>query len=188
MVALNYEIDLQYDEKIENAIIYSYPATIACLFILSLVIIAILYATALLYADNLKTLIAGYEADAGLLTAETKSLETLEEKNLLISLKAELETELQPAGQPISVILQQVVRETTGNLNISSITVEKSGLIYIVGTGTKMQYVAAYSQALKDLSFVKAADITEIKLTENGSYHFKFELRPWEDSVCEACK
>ncbi len=185
---LNYEINLQCDDNLKTGRFSGFSAIIVGLFLLSLVIVAGLYAAALLYAGHLKTLIATYEADVIRLTAETVPLEALEAKNMVISLKTDLEAELQPAGQPVSETLRQVNSKLSENLNISSVTVEKSGVVYIVGTGTKMQSVAAYSQALENIDFVEAAEITEIRLAESGLYNFKLELRPREESVYEAGK
>lgn len=186
MAALNYEINLQCDENSRNGRLTGYPVAIAALFILSLIIAAGLYSAALLYANHLESAIAGYEADVSRLTAETRPLEALETRNQVISLKADLEAELQTAEQPVSETLQQVNSRLSANLNISSVTVEKSGVVYIIGTGTKMQSVAAYSQTLENLSFVEAADITEIKLAGSGLYSFHIELRYMEGSFHEA--
>jgi hypothetical protein len=185
VAALNYEINLHCKEDIRDGRFSRFPAFIAGLLILSLLTIAIVYAGGLLYASHLKSVIAVYEADVRRLTAETNQLEALEERTLLISLKTDLEAELQPASQPLSETLRQVNSNLSENLNMSSVTVEKNGIVYIIGTGTKLQSVAAYSQALVDLSFVEASDITEIKLAESGLYYFKLELRPGEDTFHE---
>ena len=105
MAALNYEINLLCDENIRSGWLSGFTATIAGLFILCLIIVASLYSAALLYAGQLRTVIAVYEADVSRLTAETKQLEALEERNLLISLKSDLEAELKPASQPLSETL-----------------------------------------------------------------------------------
>jgi hypothetical protein len=185
VAALNYEINLLCDDKIKTGRFSSLPVKITGLLLLSLIIIASIYATALLYKGYLTNVIAAYETDVSRLTAATMPLEALEERNLLISLKTDLEAELLPKGQPVSETLRLVNSELSENLNISSVIVENSGIVNVIGSGTKMHYVAAYSQALENLKFVESADITEIKLTESSLYYFKLELQPGEESVYE---
>ncbi len=185
MAALNYEINLHCDDSIRNGRLFCYPLTIAGLFILGLIILAGIYLGALLYVNHLKTTVTGYEADVSRLIVETEPLKALEERSIALGLKASLEAELQPAGQPISIILLLVNREASASLNISSVTVERGSLVHVSGTSSKMQSVAAYSQALEDMNFIKTAEIREIKLAGSGLYSFQVELRPGEDSFNE---
>ena len=180
---MNYEINLLCDDKTRTGNLSGFPLAITGLFIVILVIITLLYAAAYLYADHLNNEVATYEADLNRLTAKILPLAVLEERNLAISLKKDLEAELKPAGQPVSETLRQVNSKLSENLNISSVTVEKSGAVYIIGTGAKMQPIAAYSQSLDNLYFIETVEITEIKLAESGLYYFKLELKPMEESV-----
>jgi Tfp pilus assembly protein PilN len=182
---LNYEINLHCDDKARKGRLSRFPFSTAAIIILGLFTIAAIYLSTFVYLSHLKTLIAGYEAEVSRLEAETVPLEALEEKILVLGLKAKLLAGLQPAGQPVSVILQLVTRQASENLVILSVTLERGGSVQVSGISTRMQSVAAYSQALENLSCIERAEITQIKLAGSGIYDFNIELQPGEESSNE---
>jgi Tfp pilus assembly protein PilN len=106
------------------------------------------------------------------LAARAAPLAQMEEAYRALEEKASLQAALQQQKQPWSRYLRQIEAALPDYFHLQALAADDRGRLTLTGSGPALPGIAAYSQALQQLPFIRSSAVSRIDLEADGSYRF----------------